>query len=120
MGLAMEACAENGVEFVALDRPNPLGGLRVEGPRLNPKFRSLVGQWDIPYVYGLTCGELARLINGERFIRKRCKLTVIPMKGWRRWMIWQQTGLFWVATSPNIPRGDSPMFQVATGMLGQG
>ena len=65
MGLAMEACAENGVEFIVLDRPNPLGGLRVEGPRLNPKFRSLVGQWNIPYVYGLTCGELARLINGD-------------------------------------------------------
>ena len=119
MGLAMEACAENGVEFIVLDRPNPLGGLRVEGPRLNPKFRSLVGQWNIPYVYGLTCGELARLINGERFIQKRCKLTVIPMKGWRRWMIWQQTGLPWVPTSPNIPRSDSPMFQVATGMLGE-
>ncbi len=119
MGLAMEACAEASVEFVVLDRPNPLGGLRVEGPRLEPKFRSLVGQWEIPYVYGLTCGELARMINGEGWIKKRARLTVVPMQGWQRWMVWRDTGLPWVPTSPHVPHGDSPMFQVATGMLGE-
>lgn len=119
MGLAMAACASAGVEFVVLDRPNPLGGQRVEGPRLNPKFRSLVGQWEIPYVYGLTCGELARMIQGEGWITQRCRLTVIPMKGWRRAMVWRDTGLAWVPTSPHVPHGDSPLFQVATGLLGE-
>lgn len=119
MGLAMEACAEGGIEFIVLDRPNPLGGERVEGPLLNPRFRSFVGRWDVPYVYGMTCGELARMINGERWIPKRCKLTVIPMKNWKRSMVWSDTGLKWVPTSPHVPAGDSPMFQVATGMIGE-
>src|SRR6185503_4010549 len=78
MGLAMEACAEAGIEFIVLDRPNPTGGLRVEGPRLKNAFRSFVGQWDIPYVYGLTCGELALMINGEGWIKKPCRLSVVP------------------------------------------
>ncbi|MBI3414510.1 MAG: DUF1343 domain-containing protein [Verrucomicrobia bacterium] len=119
MGLAMEACAEANVEFVVLDRPNPLGGERVEGPMVNPRFRSFVGRWDTPYVYGMTCGELARMINGERWIPKRCKLTVIPMKNWKRGMVWRDTGLTWIPTSPHVPTGDSPMFQVATGMIGE-
>ena len=119
MGIAMEACAEAGIEFIVLDRPNPLGGERVEGPLLNPRFRSFVGRWNVPYVYGLTCGELARMINGERWIAQRCKLTVIPMANWKRSMVWRDTGLTWVPTSPHVPMGDSPMFQVATGMLGE-
>lgn len=119
MGLAMEACAENGVEFIVLDRPNPLGGERVEGPMLEDKFRSFVSQWDIPYVHGMTTGELARMINGEGWISKPCKLTVVPMKGWKRSMTWEDTGLPWVPTSPHIPHGDSPMFYVATGVLGE-
>ena len=120
MGLAMEACAEAGVEFMVLDRPNPLGGIRVEGPRLlDQRLRSFVSQWDVPYVYGLTCGELARMINGRGWLRKPCKLTVIPMRGWRRDMVWRDTGLPWVPASPHIPHGESPLFQVATGMLGE-
>jgi uncharacterized protein YbbC (DUF1343 family) len=119
MGVAMEACAEAGIEFVVLDRPNPLDGERVEGPRLEPEFRSFVGKWDVPYVYGLTCGELARMINGERWISKPCKLTVVPLKGWRRSMVWRDTGLPWVPTSPHIPHDDSSLFYVATGMLGE-
>ena len=118
MGLAMEVCAEAGIEFVVLDRPNPLGGERVEGPMLDSRFRSFVGQWAIPYVYGLTCGELARMINGEGWIRQPCKLTVVRMKGWRRDMAWQQTGLKWIPTSPRIPRGESPLHYVSTGLLG--
>src|ERR1035437_126580 len=86
MGVAMEACAEAGVEFVVLDRPDPLGGQRIEGPMLEASFRSHVGYWNVPYVYGLTCGELARMINGEGWIKKPCKLTVVPMKGWKRAM----------------------------------
>jgi uncharacterized protein YbbC (DUF1343 family) len=119
MGLAMEACGQAGVEFVVLDRPNPLGGERVEGPMLDPKFRSLVGQWEIPYVYGLTCGELARMIAGEQWLSSTCQVTVVPMQGWRRTMVWSDTGLPWVPTSPHVPNGDSPLFQVATGMLGE-
>ena len=65
MGLCMEECGKAGVEFVVLDRPNPLGGKRVEGLILNPRFKSLVGQWKIPYVYGMTAGELAYMISGE-------------------------------------------------------
>jgi uncharacterized protein YbbC (DUF1343 family) len=118
MGLAMEACAEANVEFVVLDRPNPLGGLRVEGPVLNPRFRSLVGQWTIPYVYGLTCGELALMINRERWIKKPCRLSVVPMQGWRRQMAWADTGLPWVSTSPKIPHKNSPLHYVSTGLLG--
>ena len=84
MGLAMEACGEAGVEFIVLDRPNPLGGDRIEGALVEEKFRSFVSQWDIPYVYGLTCGELARMINARGWIKKACKLTVVPLRGWRR------------------------------------
>ena len=119
MGVAMEACAEAGIEFIVLDRPNPLGGERVEGPLVEEKFRSFVGRWNVPYVYGLTCGELAGMINGKHWISKRCKLTVIPMKGWKRSMVWADTELPWVPTSPHVPHGDSPMFQVGTGMLGE-
>jgi uncharacterized protein YbbC (DUF1343 family) len=119
MGVAMEACAEAGVEFVVLDRPNPLGGQRIEGPMLDAKFRSHVGYWNVPYVYGLTCGELARMINGEGWIKKPCKLTVVPMKGWKRSMVWRDTDLPWVPSSPHVPHGDSALYQVATGMLGE-
>lgn len=119
MGVAMEACGEAGIEFIVLDRPNPLGGNRVEGPMLEEKFRSFVSQWDIAYVYGMTCGELARMINGEGWIKKPCRLTVVPLRGWKRAMVWRDTGLPWVPTSPHVPHGESPLFQVATGMLGE-
>jgi uncharacterized protein YbbC (DUF1343 family) len=119
MGEAMEACGEAGIEFVVLDRPNPLGGVRVEGVGVEDKFRSAVSRWDVAYVYGMTCGELARMINGEGWIKKPCKLTVIPLKGWKRTMTWRDTGLPWVPTSPHVPHGESPLFQVATGMTGE-
>ena len=119
MGLAMEACGEAGIEFIVLDRPNPLGGERIEGPLVEEKFRSFVSQWNVPYVYGLTCGEVAQMINGRGWIKKSCKLTVVPMRGWTRAMVWRDTGLPWVPASPHIPHGDSPLFQVATGMLGE-
>jgi len=119
MGLAMEACGEAGIEFVVLDRPNPLGGERIEGPLVKEPFRSFVSQWDIPYVHGLTMGELARMIHGEKWIKQPGKLTVIPMGGWRRSMIWEETGLAWVPTSPHIPSPFSPRFYAATGILGE-
>jgi uncharacterized protein YbbC (DUF1343 family) len=119
MGLAMEACGEAGLEFVVLDRPDPVGGERIEGPMLDDKFRSSVGRWKVPYVYGLTCGELARMINDEDWIKKPCKLTVVPMKGWKRKMVWRDTGLPWVLASPHVPHGESALYQVATGMIGE-
>lgn len=120
MGVAMEACGDAGIEFIVLDRPNPLGGVRVEGPLLEQeKLRSFVSRWDVPYVYGMTCGELARMINDRSWITNRCKLTVVPMAGWKRTMVWNDTGLPWVPTSPHVPHGESPLFQVATGMLGE-
>jgi len=119
LGVAMEACGEAGIEFIVLDRPNPLGGERIEGPMVQEPFRSFVSRWDVPYVYGLTCGEVARMIVGEGWIQTRCKLTIIPMQGWKRSMVWRDTGVPWVPTSPHIPHGESPLFQVATGMIGE-
>jgi uncharacterized protein YbbC (DUF1343 family) len=86
---------------------------------LQSEFKSFVGQWPIPYLYGMTAGELARMINGEGWISRRCKLTVVPMKNWRRWMVWRDTGLPWVPTSPYMPFADSPLHYPSTGLLGQ-
>ena len=121
MAKAMEAAAENNIEFYVLDRPNPLTGNRVEGNILDLKFRSFIGMFEIPYVYGLTCGELAQMINGEGWLEGgvRCKLTVIRMKGWRRDMWFDETGLPWVPSSPQVPHADTAMFYVATGIMGE-
>ncbi len=121
MGLAMEAAAENNIEFIVLDRPNPLGGMKIEGNIVEPGFTSFISQFPIPYVYGLTCGELAKMLNDERMLSggKRCKLTVIPMKGWKRTMTFEETGLQWVPASPHIPEASSPHYYVATGILGE-
>jgi len=114
----MEAAGEDHVEFVVLDRPNPLGGLRVEGPGVEPRWISFVGQVPVPYVHGLTVGELARMVNDLGWNGAKCKLTVVPMRGWTRNMTWADTGLRWVQTSPNIPYATSPLYYVATGMAG--
>lgn len=122
MGLAMEAAAENGVPFVVLDRPNPLGGLRVEGcETIEPGFSSFVSAYPVPYVHGMTVGELARLLNGERMLKggAQCDLTVIPMQGWRRDMVWEGCGLPWVPTSPHIPTPESAFYYPATGTVGE-
>jgi uncharacterized protein YbbC (DUF1343 family) len=120
MAVAMEAAAQCGKEFVVLDRPNPLGGHRVEGPPLESQWKSFVGQVPIPYVHGMTVGELAMMIAGERMIAAVPKLTVVKMQGWQRNMTWQDTGLRWYRTSPNIPYSTSPAYYVATGILGGG
>lgn len=119
MGLAMEAAAENNIEFVVLDRPNPLGGLKVEGGLVEDKFVSFVSQFSIPYVYGLTCGELAMLLNGEKMLKKQCKLKVVSMKGWKRRMIYEETGLQWIASSPHIPHPTTALFYPVSGILGE-
>ena len=119
MGLAMEAAAEKNIEFVVLDRPNPVGGLKIEGNLAEDKFISFVSQFKIPYLYGLTCGELAKMLNNEKMLGAQCKLTVVPMKGWKRSMTFDQTGLPWVLTSPHIPHATSPYFYAASGILGE-
>ncbi|WP_076757509.1 exo-beta-N-acetylmuramidase NamZ family protein [Edaphobacillus lindanitolerans] len=101
MALAMEAANENGIPFVVLDRPNPLGGEKVEGPVLDPEFASFVGQYAIPLRHGMTVGELARLFNTEFGIG--ADLTVVEMKGWKRKAYFDDTGLPFVMPSPNMP-----------------
>ncbi|WP_045086926.1 exo-beta-N-acetylmuramidase NamZ family protein [Candidatus Methylacidiphilum fumarolicum] len=118
MVAAMEACGEAGIPFYVLDRPNPLGGLRVEGPLVNPSWKSFVSFIPVPYVHGMTVGEIAQMANGRGFISHPCRLYVIPMKGWNRSMVWQDTGLRWIPTSPNIPREDTPVYYVVTGLVG--
>jgi uncharacterized protein YbbC (DUF1343 family) len=126
MRYAMEACFENGVEVVVLDRPNPLGGLKVDGPPLERKWRSYVGAFHVPYVHGLTIGELARVAKYSsgtmeipHAVRQKGKLTVIKMRGWRRDMLWPQTGLKWVPTSPYIPDLSAVLGYAMTGLGAQ-
>ncbi len=121
LGLAMEAAAEYGKEFIILDRPNPLGGLRVEGNIVEDGYSSFVSPFKIPYVYGLTCGELATLINEEGMLKDgiKCKLHVVKMVGWERWMHFNDTGLIWVPTSTNVPYSYTPFYLVGTGILGE-
>ncbi|MBS3818070.1 DUF1343 domain-containing protein [bacterium] len=103
MAYCMQACAEKGVEFIVLDRPNPINGLTMEGPVLEyPQYSSFVGLYPIPVRHGMTAGELARLFN-EQFMDKKVSLTVIPMKNWKRDMWYDETSLPWVIPSPNMP-----------------
>lgn len=121
LGLAMEAAAENGKELIVLDRPNPLGGLKVEGNLVEDDCISFVSQFKIPYIYGLTCGELALMLNGERMLTDgaQCKLTVIKMKGWKRRMDYTATGLQWIPSSPHIPHPHTAYFYPVSGILGE-
>ena len=109
MKTAMRVCFENGKEVIVLDRPNPLGGLKVSGPPLDMQWMSDVGRFRVPYVHGLTIGELAHMakdapgvLGTSDGVRERGKLTVIPMRGWRRSMRWPETGLTFVPTSTAI------------------
>ena len=115
MALAMQAAAEHDKLFVVLDRPNPLGGERVDGPVLDPAFASFIGIYPIPAVHGMTVGELALLFNQE--FRINARLMVVPMKGWEGRMQWEDTGLLWFRPSPNIPSPISAQLHAATGML---
>lgn len=121
MGYAMEAAAENDIEFVVLDRPNPLGGIKIEGPLVEEGYFSMVSAFPVPYVYGLTCGELANMINAEGYLKtdKKCNLKVVPMKGWKRKMKFRDTGLEWVPSSPHIPHASTAQYYVATGVMGE-
>ncbi|MBO7279007.1 MAG: DUF1343 domain-containing protein [Bacteroidales bacterium] len=121
MGKVMEAAAEKGIEVIVLDRPNPLGGEKVEGPLVEEGFFSFVSQFAIPYVYGLTCGELALMLNQEGLLKDgvQCNLTVVPMEGWERHMIYEDTNLPWVLPSPHIPQPASSFYYPAVGIAGE-
>jgi len=121
LGEVMAAAARSRKPLVVLDRPNPIGGNRVEGSSVAPGFASFVSPFPIPYCHGLTMGELAQLVNARKYLPGGvpCQLTVVPMLGYSRAMQWPQTGLSWVRTSPNIPRQDSPYFYAATGIVGE-
>ena len=105
MANCMRAAARHGVRIVVCDRPNPVGGVAVEGPTLRPAFASFVGQFPIPLRHGLTIGEIARLFNQEFGLG--AALDVVQLEGWRRQMFYDETGLPWVIPSPNPPTLDS-------------
>lgn len=107
MGLCMEAAAENDVEFIVLDRPNPVDGINIEGPPITKDWYSFVGMFPVAFRHGLTVGEIAKMASAEGWLSRKPKLRIIKMKGWKRSMSWDDTGLNWVQTSPNIPRADS-------------
>lgn len=107
MLLCMEAAAEAGLGMVVLDRPNPLGGLVVEGPRLRPGFESFCGLHDLAVRHGMTVGELALLFKDERGLH--LDLEVVACRGWRRRMSFDETGLPWVIPSPNMPTPDTAL-----------
>jgi len=117
MALAMQAAGAQGIPFVVLDRPNPLGADLIEGPVLEKAFSSFIGLYPIPYIYGMTAGELARYFNREFGIG--ADLTVVPMQGYHRDMRFADTGLQWVATSPHIPHAETALFYPATGIIGE-
>lgn len=105
LALAMQECARAGVHVIVLDRPNPLGGERVEGNVPDAAFASFVGLYPLPARHGLTIGEVARWCILEHGIP--CNLTISTMRGWRRGMLWEDTGLPWVPPSPNMPTPDT-------------
>lgn len=126
MRYAMEACFESDVEVIVLDRPNPLGGLKVEGPPMDPEWMSYVGAFQVPYVHGLTIAELARMakyqtgcLNIDDRTRKKGRLRVVPMQGWKRSMRWPQTGLRWIPTSPYIQNLSAVLGYAMTGLGAQ-
>ena len=115
MTLMMQACAKQGIQVVVLDRPNPLGGIEVEGNVLEEKFKSFIGLHPLPMRHGLTIGEIARM--AILFWGMDCPLDVITMQGWQRSMPFDETGLPWAAPSPNMPQFETALAFPATVLL---
>ncbi len=109
---SMKLCAAHGVKFVVLDRPNPVGGVKVEGTVLDRRFSSFVGRFPTPTRCGLTIGEFARMMNETEGIG--CDLTVVPLSGWRREMYFDDTDLHFIPPSPNIPTVDTALAYLGT------
>ena len=118
LGKLMEACIEYNKELVVLDRPNPLGGEKIEGNVVEDGYKSFVSQFRIPYVYGQTPGELALYLNATDYENK-CNLHVVKMKGWKRSMTWDETGLEWIVASPHVPHAEAAVFYSVTGIFGE-
>lgn len=117
MGNLMEACQKYGKELVVLDRPNPLGGKKIEGCLVEDGFYSFVSRFAIPYLYGQTPGELALYLNAKA--ANPCRLTVVEMEGWTRNMTWEDTGLEWIVASPHVPHGRTAIYYPVTGIFGE-
>ena len=118
LGKLMEACIEFDKELIVLDRPNPLGGEKIEGNVVEDGYKSFVSQFRIPYVYGQTPGELALYLNATDY-ESKCKLHVVKMKGWKRSMTWDETGLEWIVASPHVPHAEAAVFYSVTGIFGE-
>jgi uncharacterized protein YbbC (DUF1343 family) len=112
----IEEAAKHHITMIVLDRPNPMGGHVVDGPLLHEGLRSFVGYVNVPYCHGMTVAELAHFFNKEYNVG--CSLTVVPMQGYKRGTPFQETGLIWVPTSPQIPEADTPFFYSTTGVIG--
>ncbi len=115
MALTMDAARRSNKPVVILDRPNPMGGMIVDGPVLESRYRSFIGMYPIPYVHGMTIGELAQLYN--QAFRIGADLQVVPMQGWSRRMQWADTGLQWANPSPGLLTDDSPYYYATTGAV---
>lgn len=115
MGLAMEAAAEAGKEFIVLDRPNPIDGVSIEGPLLDAGRESFVGYHTLPVRHGMTVGELARMFAAER--KLDVKLTIVRLDGWRRTDYWHDTGLTWINPSPNMRSETEALLYPGIGLL---
>lgn len=113
----MEEAAKRGISVIVLDRPNPINGLTIDGPMLDERYRSKLGYINVPYCHGMTIGELAQYFNGE--YKVGCHLRVVPMKGWKRDMTFQDTGLPWIPTSPQVPEASTAFFYPTTGIIGE-
>ncbi|HRP01083.1 MAG TPA: DUF1343 domain-containing protein [Candidatus Kapabacteria bacterium] len=121
----MQQAAQFNKSVIILDRPNPIGGLIVDGNVLDIKYKSFVGIVPIPYIHGLTIGELAKMINEEGWLEanetrfSKCKLTIIRMENWQRWMSWEDTGLQWYPTSPHVPSMEAVRGIATIGIFGE-
>jgi uncharacterized protein YbbC (DUF1343 family) len=118
MAYVMESAKQYNKEIWVLDRPNPIGGVKTEGPVLDPAYKSFIGLYPIPERHGMTIGELAMMFNDHFGIG--AKLRVIKIKGWTRDMLWADTHLRWTPTSPNVPYAITPLVYLATGLIDEG
>ena len=115
LGETMKACAAAKKPLYVLDRPNPIGGTRFEGGMVEGAYRSFIGWGPLPVTHGMTIGEVARFYEAQLGIG--CELVVVPMRGWRREMAWDDTGLTWTSTSPHVPHALQAYLYTCTGMV---
>ena len=120
MGFAMQAAAKANIPFIVLDRPNPIAALHIEGFTLEAAFKSFIGLYQIPVTHGMTVGELANLIKGERLLEslENLSLRVILVEGWQRTMLWSDLRMPWVPPSPNLPSFESAVIYPGTCFFG--